>query len=143
MKDLAALENKPFDGFEMFGIVKETGVDDAGLEEFYKEHFPFPLYKDETLKFYEALGNGSVTDAIMYNPFKAISAFRRHVKRQKEKNITGNLIGEGIRSGGLIIFGKDGSPQYMLPEQTGTLFDGDELSAAMEIVRMGGKDGEL
>mmetsp|Transcript_17987 Transcript_17987/g.44435 ORF Transcript_17987/g.44435 Transcript_17987/m.44435 type:complete len:128 (+) Transcript_17987:462-845(+) len=127
----------------MFGIIKETGVDDAGLEDFYKDYFPFPLYKDETLKFYEALGNGSVTDHIMYNPFKAIAALRRHNNRHKEKKIEGNLKGEGIRSGGLIIFGKDGSPQFMVPEQTGTLFDEDELFAALESVRKGGKDGEL
>ncbi|CAJ1944291.1 unnamed protein product [Cylindrotheca closterium] len=93
---------------------------------------------DESLKFYEALGNRSITEHVLYNPFKAISALRRHMSRLKEKKIEGNLKGEGLKSGGLIIFGKDGSPQFMVPEQTGTPFDEDELLAALETVRKGG-----
>jgi len=144
LKHLAAKAEKPLDGFDLFGIVKETDVDDAGLEEFHKDYYPYPLYKDLNLKFYEAFGNGSITAFINWNPFKGIAALRRHSKRLKEKKIEGNLVGEGLTTGGLIVFGKDGSPQFMSPEVTGSLINEDDLLAALELVRKGeGKDGEL
>ena len=111
--------------------------DDAGLEEFHKDHFPYPLYKDVNLKFYEAFGSRSFTDNITLNPFRAISALRRHNQRHKDKGLEGNLKGDGVTKGGLIIFGKDGSPQFMAPEQTGAEINEDELLSALEIVRKG------
>lgn len=36
--DLAAREDKPLEGFGLFGVVKEVGVDDEGMK-LYIEHF--------------------------------------------------------------------------------------------------------
>lgn len=136
LKHLAAdKEKNPLDGFELFGIIKEVGVDDQGLADFHNDYYPFPLYRDVDLKFYEALGKGSITSNFTFNPFKAISSLRSISKRLKEKGIEGNFAGEGVVTGGLIIFGSDGTPKYMAPEATGSPLDEEAILAAIDRVR--------
>ena len=73
-----------------WGTVKETGVDDAGLEEFHSQYFPFPLYLDEELKFYEAFGKGSIFAGMsLWNPIKIYRGMKEIGKRLKEKKIEG------------------------------------------------------
>jgi len=133
----------PLDGFDLFGIIKETGVDDTGLEEFHKEYFPFPIYKDLNLEFYDAFGNGSVMAHVTFNPFKIFSGMKRMKNRLKEKKIEGNLTGEGLKTGGLIIFDNDGSPKFIAPEVTGSPWNEEELLASLDNIRKGGNLGEL
>jgi hypothetical protein len=87
------------------------------------------------LKFYDAFGKGSILDHVSYNPLKIFSGIRAMNKRMKEKNLEGNFVGEGIVTGGLIIFGADGAPKYISPEATGTPLDEEALLAALNSVR--------
>ena len=115
----------------MFVIFK----DDEGLTEFHNQYFPFPIYKDLDLKFYQALGDGKISDNFSYNPIKIWRALRSIGKRLKEKGLDGNYVGEGLKTGGIIIFGADGSPKYMMAEETGTPLDEEAILAAVDAVR--------
>jgi hypothetical protein len=56
-------------------------------------------------------------------------------KRLKDKKLEGNMKGEGLKTGGIIIFGTDGKPKYMYPEVTGSPLEVDDLLAAVQAVR--------
>ena len=57
--------------------------------------------------------------------------------RLKKKKIQGNYKGEGLKTGGIIIFGSDGAPKYAYPEKTGYELDMEEFLTAVQAVRDG------
>lgn len=109
--------------------------DDEGLKEFYDQHFPFPLYKDEEKEIYKAIGAGSILAGMSWNPLKVWRDIKAMGQRLKKKKIEGNLVGEGLKTGGVVVFGSDGSPKYAIKEVTGELFDEEALLAALASVR--------
>jgi len=126
-------EEKPaFDGFHMFGVVKETGVDDEGLHTFYSKYFTFPLFRDEKLAFYDGLGGRKLKARTL---FGFLWNMRSMNKRMKEQNIEGNLVGEGIVQGGVVIFDKEGKQQYAYEEDTGKPIPVDDILAAVNAVK--------
>ncbi len=135
--DFAAEEGKPLKGFGMFGLVKETGVDDEGLVEFYSKSFSFPLYRDEGLVFYNDFFNGRRLGLSTLNPFRLYRGYKEMTARLKDKGLEGNLKGEGIVQGGIVIFGKNGEPKYAYEEETGSPLPMDEIKAAVEAVKSG------
>lgn len=124
-------------GFKLFGVIKETGVDDSGLMEFYDKYYKYSLYRDQDLIFYNAFGKNSIFKGFSWNPFQTYNLVKDMNNRVKEKKIDGNLIGEGLKTGGVFIFGKDGSPKYAYPEITGTPINEDEFLMAVRAVREG------
>ena len=132
LSELAARSDKPLDGFELFGIVKETGVDDEGLREFHSKFYDYPLYKNEGLEFYKALGSGKLGFTSM---LKLLFGYRSVTKRMKSKNIDGNLVGEGLVKGGVIIFDKKGKPKYSYQEVTGNQMPVDDIAAAVQSIK--------
>uniref|UniRef100_A0A7S1YHB2 Peroxiredoxin-like 2 activated in M-CSF stimulated monocytes n=1 Tax=Grammatophora oceanica TaxID=210454 RepID=A0A7S1YHB2_9STRA len=123
-------------GFGMVGVIKETGVDDEYLTSFHDKYYPYPLYRDENLDFYSYLGNRKLEFNVGYNPINWVKGFfglRAVGKRLKAKNIDGNMNGEGLTKGGVVIFGKDGTPKYAYQE------DGEmpveEILAAVQMVK--------
>jgi len=129
---LAARDDKPLDGFGMFGLMKETGVDDKGLYDFKTRYFNFPLFKDPDMTFYDLIG-GRKMGAL--GLMKLGYNFRKMNNRHKEKNISGNLTGEGLIQGGVIIFGKDGKQKYIYQEETGNEMPINDLLAAVNAVK--------
>ena len=134
---LSARDDSPLEGFNLFGIIKETAVDDTGLEEFHSQYFPFPLYLDEELKFYEAFGKKSIFGSLSWNPIKLYRSMKDIGKRLAEKKIEGNMKGEGMKTGGLLIFGANGEPKYMYTEETGVPIDEEIFLQAVNQVRGG------
>lgn len=136
LMDLAASSDKPLAGFGLFGVVKETGVDDEGLVEFYEKSFTHPLYKDENLDFYEFYGKKKLGLNTL-NPFKLYKGYKSMTKRLNEKGLSGNFKGEGIVQGGIIVFGKDGKPKFAYREETGKEVPIDDIISAVNAVKTG------
>jgi len=117
------------DGFGIFGVVKEVGVDDEGLADFEANFFPYPLYRDESTTFYDALGRRKLS-VKSWNPIKIFKALRKVNKRLKKKNISGNMTGEGLVQGGIIIFDQNGKARYAYREETGSEVPINDIIAA-------------
>jgi hypothetical protein len=132
---LAALHKEAFDGFEIFGIVKETGVGDEGLVQFYEQYFQFPLYCDKTYSMYRALGDRKVGLKDIWNPLSIIGILCDAFQRMHDKSIDGDMLGEGIVQGGYIIFGRDGKARCMYQEHTGVDLPVADLVEALSVVR--------
>lgn len=84
-----------FGGFRVRAIVKETGVDDGGLNEFATEYFPHPTFKDQARAFYHALGSGKIS--IGFNPKAMWNLIKDSKKRIKELDVkTHNVKGKSL-----------------------------------------------
>jgi len=134
-------DGSPLDGFDLFGIVKEVGVDDAGLAESHSKYYPYDLYRDDNLVFYnDFFGKRKLgLSSLSLNPIKIFRGFRSLSKRIKGKSIDGNLIGEGLVKGGVILFDKDGKAKYAYQEETGTELPVDDIGAAAIAIKEGNK----
>lgn len=72
-------------GFKLFALVKETGIDDEGLRDFYNEYFTYPIYKDQERVFYTALGSGKIS--LGFNPLGIIKMIQDSFKRIRELGV--------------------------------------------------------
>lgn len=122
-------------GFGLFGIVKETGVDDEGLAEFYSKSFSYPLYRDEGLVFYNDFFNGKKLSLPSFNPFRLYRGYKEMKTRLDDKGLSGNLKGEGLVQGGIIIFGKDGKAKLAYEEETGSPLPVEDIMTAIRAVK--------
>eukprot|EP00977_Amphora_coffeiformis_P011009 scaffold2632_cov158-Amphora_coffeaeformis.AAC.1 len=132
---LAANFGEYLEDIPIFGVIKETGVDDAGLVEFQRDYFPYPLYRDQSYMFYRALGDRKLTVSFLLNPFLIFHVFFDAWHRLNRKKISGNIKGEGIVQGGIILFDRRGAPIAMYQEETGTDLPVSDLVNAVAHVR--------
>lgn len=117
----------------MWGVVKETGVDDEGLASFHRDYFAYPLYRDDALNFYRALGQRKLGVGSLFGMLWNGSSIK---KRWQDSGVKGeNMLGEGFKQGGVIVFGKDGTPKYAYEEITGTVVPTDGLVAAINALK--------
>ena len=117
----------------LVGVVKEVAptkqaANDTvlGVGEFQRDYFKgSELYLDEDKAFYAYLGNrrlltlGGTLKALLL-PWRTIRSFRDVGRRMKEKNIEGNMVGEGLLLGGVLVVDKSGKIIYSYQEKTGT-----------------------
>ena len=75
--------SQAMEGFKFLSIVKETGVDNQGLNEFATDYFPYPSYKDQARVFYTALGSGKMS----FNPLGLVNLIRDSMNRIKESGV--------------------------------------------------------
>ena len=119
-------------GFKLFGTVKEVGVDDEGLSVFYNDHFKYPLYKDDGLVLYNDFFGRRKLGLTTYNPLKLYRGYKSMTKRLSNKKLEGNMTGEGMVQGGLIIFDKNGKACFAYEEETGKELVMDDIIVALK-----------
>lgn len=116
-----------------WGTVKEVGVDDEGLLEFYQNFFTYPLYRDTELQIFKAFGSRKI-GLTTWNPIRLWKGYKEMGKRLKDKQIEGNLIGEGMIMGGVLVFDARGELKYAYEEDIGEPFELADIRAAVTAV---------
>lgn len=128
----------------LVGVVKEVAptkqaANDTvlGVGEFQRDYFKgSDLYIDEDKAFYAYLGNrrlltlGGTLKALLL-PWRTVGAIRDIGKRMTAKNIEGNMIGEGLLLGGVLVVDKAGKIIYSYQEKTGTPAPVDAVEEAL------------
>lgn len=115
----------------VIAVVKEIGVDDAGLKEFHKDYFnSWPIYLDEELNLYKAMGNRSIFK--IRTLFKLLTGFRKMNRRMSQKGIDGNLLGEGTIQGGILIFDAKGDLVHVQLENITQEINMIEIATVLE-----------
>jgi AhpC/TSA antioxidant enzyme len=146
--------------FQIFGIIKDSG-DEEGIVEFQRDFFPFPLYVDPSMAFYQALGDRKLSLSQILStkeawksllcsayesvfPTKPNKMARRASSSSsstslddKKAAVSSPSVSDGMVLGGLVIFNAHGRPVAMYPEQPGpTLPLGDVMQTLQAIWTM-------
>lgn len=127
----AALAADPVADVPVLAVVKEVEADSPvdddkllGLGEFESTYFCGPLYHDEQRAFWDALGNapiftiGGLGKALL-NPFKFRADLKDMGERMKAKGIEGNMLGDGLAKGGILVIAPDGEIKFTFYEDPG------------------------
>ena len=126
----AQYENQQRRQIALIGVTKETGIDDEGIVEFYRDYFNSnTIYKDEKWNLYKAMGGKQLGFVGM------IKAQFNGYSRWKRKNITGSKNHgqtDPWMLGGLLIFDKQGYLVNSIDEVTGLEFPIDRIQRAIE-----------
>ena len=118
----------------LFGIIKEVDADPEGVVEFQSKYFNLnDLYLDHDKEFYKSFGYKSLLAQPLHswNPFTLYKDFKKLMGRMREKNIEGNLIGEGKIKGGLYVISPKDGVVYTHDELTGTEMPYAEIAAVV------------
>jgi len=125
------------------GVVKEAEKPDTpaeellGVEEFESGYFCGPLYQDTNRGFYEHLGDqkiftlGTLGKALL-NPLKTRAELKALGERLKAKSIDGNMRGDGLVKGGVLVISADDEIVHTFYEDAGQGIPADD---AEQIVR--------
>jgi AhpC/TSA antioxidant enzyme len=133
LSQLAAEHPALFSNFGLFGIVKEIAVDDEGLLDFHDQFFNYPLYMDSSTQFYKALGGRKITTLSTWNPLRIYRGFKAMADRLKAKpDLQGNLKGEGLVQGGIIVFDPKGDARAVYQEATGGEIPSEDIITSLK-----------
>ena len=126
-----------------FAILKEAETDETlaeeeknlGTAEFARDYFPCgPCFVDEERVFYDELGGlklGLPLGEIFTNPLGVWRDFKALGERLKEKKIDGNMVGDGLTLGGILVIGPKNEVLYQYKEETGKEIPTKEIADAL------------
>lgn len=126
----------------VFGVIKEYGATEAedtklGTSDFANKYFTCgELYLDEARAVYkEVLGNKKLSLPIgkmLFSPLTTWREIKAMGARTKEKGVEGNMAGEGLVKGGILIVGPGGTDViYSYAEETGSEIPIKEIEEAL------------
>ena len=115
----------------VLATVKETGHDDEALLELYEQYFHrLPIFKDEKLQVYKAIG-GRQAEATGF-----LAKFQAAKDRLLRKKIAaGSVNGDKFMLGGLLIFDRKGTLIHTIEEQVGEPLDIADLQQKIAFIR--------
>ena len=117
---------RQFQNLNEFGIIKETGVDDKALYDFYADYFNFPIYKDHERDSFRFLGNRKMS------VWTLLKAQPKLIRRYHQKGIINIPFGGDIFTrGGVLLFDKAGRLRYIYYERYGDELDMEALTYAI------------
>lgn len=125
LSELAASDQK----MACLGIVKETGVDDEGLLEFYNDYFHYPLYKDAQWNVYRCMGGRQLGWR------DVVTGWMRSFQRHQKKGIRSTRGGEGFWQGGVLLLDRHGLLRYYFAETYGEELPMEQIRASIEEIR--------
>jgi hypothetical protein len=112
----------------MMGVLKEN-TDVEGVQIFQNKYFPFPLYVDKERQFYKELGNRKIYTQ-QWNIFKMLKSYSGVRNRLQTKgNIEGNLKGEGLVQGGVLLVSRAKGVVFQYAEKTGSEVPVDDIES--------------
>lgn len=108
-------------------MVKEIGVADEELSNFYQKYFRKPIYRDKAWKIYKMMGNRKLSF------FSLIKGHLKNLRRYKRKKIENVPFGGDLYTqGGVLIFDEFGDLQYAYDEVFGEELDIKAIQAAVD-----------
>jgi len=144
--DLASLQKAGKLGkANVIGVIKEVAPcataktdEELGVQEFQDQYWPFPLYLDESKEFYSALGSRTFSDLPgTWNPVEFWRGLKSIGERIKEKNLDGNMRGEGLILGGIFVINSRKQTVEVFPESTGKEIPSDDIAEAAKKAQSG------
>lgn len=134
----------------VFAVCKEVEKDEQvpkekmlGLEEFKSQYFCGELYHDPDRAFFDALGNkpiftfGTLGKALL-NPLTTRRELKEMGERQTAKGIEGNMVGDGLAKGGVLVVSAGSQLLHVFHEDPGNGIPAAEAAkivAAVESMR--------
>jgi len=134
-----------FPHLPVYAVVKE--VEDTpppedpkklkGLEEFQSKYFQCAsgIFLDQERAFYDYLGSRKIDfklQRLLFDPLGVWRDIKELGVRTKAKGVEGNMVGDGLVQGGILVLDRHGSPVYTYREVTGSEIPSSEIVAAME-----------
>mmetsp|Transcript_48301 Transcript_48301/g.114938 ORF Transcript_48301/g.114938 Transcript_48301/m.114938 type:complete len:143 (+) Transcript_48301:353-781(+) len=125
---------------KLYGLVKEVApvgkyLSDAelGVQEFADSYFSHgEIFQDQELVFVKALGERSWLKGLpSWNPITMYKILKADVARNTAKGIVGNLAGEGLKAGGVIVVKAGGPITFVHPEVSAKAIEEDVLLQAL------------
>jgi len=109
-----------------------------GVGEFERDYFAGgALFLDRDRALYEYLGNRKLVTirgvlASLVRPLKTYRSLKSIGERMKAKGVSGNMVGEGLVLGGVLVFDANGDIVFSHPEKTGSPVDPEDVAAALD-----------